>query len=204
MSEWWQALTGTHQSFYCAAVFFSVFFVWQMIAALMGLDDSHGGGSDSFDGSVDHTYDNFEHGAQTDATETLSAFKLLSVRSLITFATLFSWGTALYMSNGLALTRAMGISTIWGLGGMGSVALILYMLPKLAHTGTSNIRSCVGSQGTVYLDIPEGGIGEIRVIVSDVVAHVKARSAGGAALKAGAPVRVTKILDVTLVEVEPV
>ncbi|MDA0989675.1 MAG: hypothetical protein O3A51_02865, partial [Verrucomicrobia bacterium] len=125
-----------------------------------------------------------------------------SVRSLITFATLFTWGTALYMSNGMLLTRAMALATVWGLVGMGSVALILYLLPKLAHTGTTDIHSCVGLQGTVYLDIPEGGIGEIRVMVSNIVTYIKARAVGGAALKSGVPVKVRRILDATVVEVE--
>jgi hypothetical protein len=62
----------------------------------------------------------------------------------------------------------------------------------------------VGSEGTVYLDIPAQRTGEIRVTVSDAVSHVKARAAGGAALVAGTPVRVLRLLDPMTVEVEPV
>ena len=87
--------------FYSAALFFSVFFVWQLISALIGL------GADDFDadtdgdvgggGDVDHTYDHFEDGAEADDVGTSVDFKLLSLRSIITFFTLFFWGAALYV-----------------------------------------------------------------------------------------------------------
>ena len=37
MGDWWQGLSGLNQAFYAAAAFFSAFFVWQFIAALMGM-----------------------------------------------------------------------------------------------------------------------------------------------------------------------
>ena len=98
----------------------------------------------------------------------------------------------------------MGISSLWGLAGMASVALLLSLLPKLAHTGTKRIASSVGAHGTVYLDIPEGGQGEVRVAVSEVVSFVKARARGGGVLKAGTPIVVRRVIDPTTVEVEVV
>jgi hypothetical protein len=96
----------------------------------------------------------------------------------------------------------MGVSTLWGLAGMFSVALLLYLLPKLAHTGTKRIGSSLGAHGTVYLDIPEGGQGEVRVAVSDVISFVKARGRDGAAIKSGTPIVVTRILGQATVEVD--
>ena len=100
------------------------------------------------------------------------------------------------------MARAMGISAIWGLAGMGSVALLLSLLPKLAHTGTKRIASSLGAQGSVYLDIPEDGQGEVRVSVSGVLSFVKARCVDGSPLKSGTPVIVKRILDESTVEVE--
>jgi hypothetical protein len=132
------------------------------------------------------------------------SFKLLSVRSIITFFTLFTWGSALYLDRGESLTKAMGISTAWGLAGMVGVALIFWAMKKMTYTGTKKLSSCVGTEGTVYLNIPENGFGEVKVTVSEVVTHVKARSVDGKALEANTPVRVTRLLDQTSVFVEPV
>ena len=210
MGEWWQELSQVNRGFYCAAAFCSVFFLWQLISALIGLgghdidvDHDVDPGAGGADGGMDHTYDTFEHGAESDAIETVAAFKLLSVRSIITFLTLFSWGGALYLNNGNEMGYAMVLSTIWGFAGMGSVAGILYLLPKLTHTGTQKIASCVGAQGEVYLDIPDGGTGEVRVLVSGVVSTIKARTVAGQTLTAGTAVKVTRLLDVVTVEVTP-
>lgn len=211
MTAWWDSLTVVTRGFFCAAAFFSVIFIWQLIAALIGLDDE--GGDDVADSTdfdtdadvdIDTDLDNFEAGADADSSATVVAFKLLSVRALITFGTLFTWGSALYLSRGEGLGRAMGISSIWGLAGMGSVALLLSLLPKLAHTGTKRIGSALGAHGTVYLDIPEEGQGEVRVAVSNVISFVKARARKGGEIKAGTPVVVTRILGQTTVEVDVV
>jgi hypothetical protein len=200
MSEWWDSLSGINRAFYCGAVFFSVFFLWQLIAALLGLGDHDtdmdGAGQDAA------TQADADHPADGDASATVAAFKLLSIRSLITFCTLFFWGAALYLNRGEPIGRAMGISTLWGLAGMASVALLLWMLPRLAHTGTRDMRTCIGARGVVYLDLPANGAGEVRVAVSDVVSYVRARHAAGKALKAGTPVVVKRMLDDTCVEVE--
>jgi len=208
MAAWWDSLTHINRGFFCAAAFFSVFFLWQMLAALLGLGDEDGGDAGDVDTDVDmdidSDLDDFEAGADSDSSATVVAFKLLSIRAIITFCTLFSWGNALYLSRGDGLARSMGISAIWGLAGMGSVALLLSLLPKLAHTGTKRIATSLGAQGTVYLDIPEGRLGEVRVAVSGVISFVKARTLDGNALKAGTPVIIKRIVDETTVEVEAV
>jgi hypothetical protein len=85
---------------------------------------------------------------------------------------------------------------------MASVALLLYLLPKMAHTGTRKLCSAVGSCGTVYLDIPAQGAGEVRITVSGIVSYVKARHVRGETLKAGTPIVVRKILDSNCVGVD--
>jgi hypothetical protein len=190
MSAWWSGLSGLTQGMYCGAVFFSVLLVWQLISALLGLTTD---ASDIAD---------LEGADSVDALDTTMAFQLLSLRSILAFFTLFTWGTALYLDRGATPGRAMGIASLWGLGGMVSVAALLYALPKLAHTGTKQLGSCVGSRGTVYLDIPAGGVGQARVMVSGVLSHVDARVEGGAALSAGTPIVVVRQLDHKTVELK--
>ena len=78
----------------------------------------------------------------------------------------------------------------------------MYALRHLQETGTRRLVTCVGTPGTVYMDIPKGGTGKVRTVVSGSVAFVPARTAGGKALKAGTPVRVRRMLDASTVEVE--
>lgn len=207
MNEWWDGLCAVNRGFYMAAIGFGVIFVWQLLAMLFGLggddvdgDIDHGG----MDGSHDGTYGDFEHGAHSDALETIDAFKLFSMRSIVTFFTLFTWGTALYMNNGLVLSKSMLYGSLWGLTGMFLVALLLYGLKKLAETGTKDLNTCIGKTGTVYLNIPKNGIGEIKVQVSGVSNHVKARGVGGAALAANTAIKVVKRTEGNVFEVEEV
>ena len=207
MTEWWNGLTQLNRVFYGLATFCSVFFVWQLIAAFAGLTGDHDVDGDvDGDIAIDHdpTYDQFEHGAEADAAETALAFKLLSVRSVTTFCTLFAWGNALYLNRQETMSAALVYSTLWGLAGMFSIALVFYGMRKLSETGTSDLATCIGGTGTVYMDIPEGGAGQIRTTVSGVVSYVKARCAGDAALKSGRMVRVRRQLDHLTVEVEPI
>jgi hypothetical protein len=195
MQEWWAGLTGITQLFYGMAVFFSVFFLWQLIGAFMGLDgDAVDLGVDAADvpGDVDYN----------DVMESSHAFKVLGVRSIITFFTLFSWGSALYTTVGVPVPKAMGVATIWGVVGMLAIAGIIYFLGRMTETGTKDIGSCNGQIGSVYLDIPAGGTGEIKIEVGGAVDHVKAKSMAGEALSAGTQIRVVKAVDQTMVWVE--
>jgi len=209
MGDWWQGLSGLNQAFYAAAAFFSAFFVWQFIAALMGL----GGEGDvdvdadvdvDVDAAGDATYDDFDHGAAADAAESVASFKLVSIRSIIAFFTLFSWAGALYMDRDFGPTASLLYAIVWGVIAMVVVALIFHMMRKLTETGTPRLATCIGKSGTVYLDIPDGGRGEIRIPVSGVMAHVKARTADGKALKMGTPVRARRVLDSATVEIESI
>ncbi len=83
------------------------------------------------------------------------------------------------------------------------IALVFHWMRKLTETGNLDLNTCVGRQGTVYLDIQEGMLGEVRVNVSGVATHVKARTADSKELKAGVPVTVTRVLDQSTVEVRP-
>ena len=198
-SNWWNSLTPLNQTFYGAAGFFGILFLWQLVAALIGMSGEADVGEVDFGDVHDVDYD-----AGAEAAESIASFKVLSIRSIISFFTLFTWGGALYLNWGYPRQTAITYSVLWGLAGMFSVALIFWGLRKLTKAGTSDLRTCIGKPGTVYLDIPEDGMGEVRVTVSGVVSYVKARSADGKELKAGTPIRVVRRLDQTTVEVVPV
>ena len=218
MMEWWSDLGLLNQVFYAGAGLFSLIFIWQFVMMLIGL--SHGGDLDvdvhgdfdadaggdfdvDGDGDVDVHVDALEAHSMHDAAESTAAFHILSVRAILAFFTLFFWAGAMYLEVGKTVSQSLLLAMAWGAAAWAVVAVLLHWLRKLAETGNRRLTTALGQPGTVYVDIPAGGQGEVRVLVSGVVSLVKARAPGGQAVKAGTPVTVTKLLGVNSVQVAP-
>ena len=142
------------------------------------------------------------------AHRTLSDFKFFSVRSLVAFFTLFTWTAAISLLKKehpvlIDTLTALGIGLAWGVVGLLAVSALMFWLGRMGESGNMRLETCVGTNGTVYLDIPRDGLGEVRCMVSGCVTLVKARGAGGQAIKAGTPVLVLNKIDQTIVEVQP-
>ena len=86
---------------------------------------------------------------------------------------------------------------------MFGVSFLVYKLLKLQEVGTVSLWTATGEEGFVYMDIPADGAGKVRIKVGGVVSFVDARSGGGAPLKAGTPVLVSRVIDSRTVEVVP-
>jgi len=194
MYEWWAGLDPLTHTFFLAAIGLSVLFLFQMLAALFGLAH-HGGDFGAADGHGDAV----ESGAAVDSNV---GFQLVSVRSVIAFLLLFCWAAAFYLMKHWAVTPALLVAVIWGLGAMFAVAGVYYFIRRMTETGSPRLASCVGQSASVYQDIPGGGVGKIRALVSGVISIVDARSVGPEPLKGGTSVRVRRVLGPTLVEVE--
>lgn len=193
MEVWWTGLSTLNQGLYILAVFFSVFFVWQLVSALIGL----GGAAGLVDVSD----------VETDATDdgqdgSVAAFKLLSLRSLIAFGMLFGWAGALYLESGEEVTTTMVYAVVWGAAGMVLVSYFFHTIRRLEETGNPSLKTCIGTEGEVYIDIPENGAGQVRLMESGVVTVVSARGRNGTAIPSKTPVRVLQMLDATTVEVD--
>jgi hypothetical protein len=205
MGDWWSGLEAANKVFYVLACFFSAVFLWQFLAMLIGL------GGDDFDTDVavdtDLDVDGIDldsieaHGIE-EAAESIVSFKVLSLRAILAFCTLFTWAAAMYRNEGVLWSKTILLATLWGLAGWAMVALVIWLIRKLAETGNLKLSSCVGTEGTVYLDIPAVGSGEIRTLVSGVVTRIKARSLGEVVIPSGQRIKIIRTLDPTTVEVE--
>ncbi len=196
MEAWWEGLTTLNKGFAVAAFFCSVLFLWQIVGMLLGID-GHGHG-DTGDAAMAH------HGAGDDPGHHGGggiAFTLVTVRSVLAFATLFTWAGTLYLMHGTLLGLALVYSFLWGLAAMLIVSIAVYKLVQLQEIGTANLWNALGEEGTVYINIPEGGAGQVRVKVGGVISYVKARSRDEKPVPAGTKVKVTGIIDVNTVEV---
>lgn len=206
MYEWWYGLADLTRGFYAVAAFFSLIFLWQFIASIMGISGAETGVEVDADvdlgGSPD--LDNMEAGSLGEAGESMAAFRVLSLRAVIAFVMLFCWAAGMYTEQQINTYRSLLYATGWGLAGWLAVSLVMYWMRSLTESGTPRLSTCVGTQGSVYIDISAGGTGEVRVLVSGVVSTVKARAAGGAEIKAGSPVRILRMLDPVTVEVTSV
>ncbi|NLS78560.1 MAG: hypothetical protein GXY76_15005 [Chloroflexi bacterium] len=205
--SWWNSLSALNRWFYVAAVFFSTIFVWQLVASFTALGGGEGADADGTDAGVDldpdADLDDLHPGSNlVEDASGISTFRLLSVRSILAFGMLFSWAGALYLSQDHGAAAAMGRAIVWGLTGMVIVASFFWLLPRLTEEGNADVRSAVGSVGLVYIDIPSGGLGQVRVLVNGVVSFVRARSADGGALPAGTVVRVKLKSGDGILEVE--
>ena len=207
MIEWWNSLTGVNQGFYIAAAVLSLIFIWQFISAMVGLSGGEGDVDIEADTDIDADgmdLDNIEAHSLEEAGESIAAFKVLSLRAILAFLMLFCWAAGMYLNTDTPLSRALLYATGWGLGAWVVVTLLVNLLRRLAETGTARLSTCVGGRGMVYLNIPAGGQGEVRVAVSGTISLVKARATGGGEIKAGTAVRVVRMLDQMTVEVRPV
>ena len=193
MEVWWTGLGTLNQGLYVLAVFFSVFFVWQLVAALVGL----GGGGDLTD-----VGDAESDGTADVGDGSVAAFKLLSLRSLIAFGMLFGWAGALYLQSGQEVSSALVYAVVWGSAGMVLVSYFFHTIRRLEETGNPRLETCIGTEGEVYIDIPENGAGQVRVMESGAVTYVSAKGRDGTAIPSRTPVRVLQTLDATTVEVE--
>jgi len=197
------------QIYWGSAVFFSVIFIWQLLGTLFG----HAAGADHADvagadaaGAHDAVGAHDAQEAAVHGAESVASFKLLSIRSVVAFGVLFGWAGVLYTKYNPEGSQnwTMLYSILWGLVGMLIVSSIFYFLRRMTETGTPRLSTCVGERGTVYMDIPAGGTGKIRTVVSNTVSFVGARTASGEALAAGTPVVVKRLLDSSTIEVEKV
>ena len=198
-----------------AAIFFGILFLWQLLATIFG----HIGGGETTDVSAGHDVGagghdvaaghdaaaaHGAHDGAVGAAESVASFKLLSVRSITAFGMLFGWAGVLYsrQESPPAGNLVIAYSLVWGFVGMLIVSAIFYFLMRMTETGTRRLATCVGQRGLVYMDIPAGGTGQVKTIVSGTVSFVPSRAVGGEPLKAGTPVVVKRLLDSATIEVE--
>lgn len=208
MEAWWEGLSALNKGFALAALFFTVLFAWQIVSMLIGLDVhgdsdvSHGGidHPDADAGISHHGYGSHDAGHQLGGEVT---FTLVSVRSVLAFATLFGWAGSLYLRTGTSPITAIALSALWGLAAMFGVSYVVYKLLQLQEVGNVSLWTSIGEEGVVYMDVPAEGAGKVRIKVGGVVSFIGARSGIESSLVAGTKVRVSRIIDSRTVEVVP-
>jgi len=138
----------------------------------------------------------------TDGDGDPSGFNLFTFRNFVSFFTLFGWTGISMVHMDFGKTITIIVSFLAGFMMMSSVALLFYLVSKMASSGNVSIGSAVGQIGLVYLRIPgkRSGSGKVNVNLKDKRREVRAVT-DGEELKTGESVKVLQAIgsDVLLV-----
>ena len=196
IATWWAALSPAMKILWAVTLSASLIFIIQTVMTFLGADS--GGDFDTdFDTSVDMDprLSNIEGGSN-----------LYTFRNFVNFCLGFGW-SAILLRNSISSTAVLIIVSV--LVGAGLVALVMYMfkwLSSMQQNGNINVfKSAVGSQGKVYLTIPEArtGEGKVQISIQGAVREYNAQTDGDA-IKTGTPIKVTEVINESTLLVEEI
>jgi len=181
----------------CAVIGGALFLVRTVLFFMGGIGDTDldgdiGGVDLDLDGDIDPSFDG---GLDDSLGDTDTSFRILSVQGITAFFMMFGLV-------GLAVSTGAQNSFLAVLGGLASgmaavwfISKIYSGMAKLQADGTMKFENATGKEGTVYLKIPKGGTGQVRVSVQGALRVLDAISADGEEIKTGENIRVEKIVS---------
>ena len=196
LSEWFVNLEPTLKAYWGIAIFASIVVIIQTCMSFVGMGDVDTGDVDvDFDADTDADADSLDHAG---------AMHLMSIRNVFYFLLGFGWaGVSLWNT---ILNRWLLI-IVSVLVGCLFVAIFLFLykqMMKLQSNGAFDINDAVGRVCDVYLRIPANnqGMGKVQISFNGSVQELDARTAGEQ-ISSGAKVRVLRVIDKKVLEVEP-
>ncbi len=167
-------------------------FVSLAVVGMLGLIGSHifGGGDHDHDVHLDHDHGGADHGEVSDEP-TVSIF---SIKVISTFVMAFGAGGAIARH----LDVSYEIASLVGVGVGILAGALMYGIMRLLYSQQStsilNPDTCVGQSGTVNTSIPEGGMGEVAVLIKGQSQIYLAHSKNGNAIQKGSLVTVKDVV----------
>jgi len=129
-------------------------------------------------------------------------FKVLSMHSLTSFFMMFGLvGLALYRQNRAGMFLSTLGASIAGLVSVWVIGRIFASVGRLQSSGNLATASAIGSTGTVYLSIPEGGTGRVSINFRGRLREFDASAVDAEAIATGTPIRVVRV-DASVLVVE--
>ena len=167
---------GVEIFFLICAIIGGVFVIIRLILQLVGVDHGLSNGG--------HTID--LHHSDSDV-----GFQIFSLHSLSSFLLMFGLvGLALYSQSKLGVFISIIGAIAAGLGSIWLIGKLFSLTSKLQSSGTIQIDSTIGTQGKVYLTIPEDGTGRVLVSVKNSLREYDAASHDSQEIPTGTPIRV--------------
>ena len=195
LSEWFNQLDPTLKLFWGIAIFASIVVLIQTTMSFIGMGDVDTGDVDvDFDADTDADADSLDHAG---------AMHLLSIRNVFYFLLGFGW-TGVSLWNTIPNRALLCAAAV--LVGVLFVAIFLFLfrqMMKLQSNGAFDINDSVGKVCDVYLRIPakKQGLGKVQISFNGSVQELDART-DGEQIPSGAKVRVLRVIDKKVLEVE--
>lgn len=154
------------------------------------------GGMDGIDGDLGgDLHGDLGDTGDVDHASTDFSFKFLSLQGLTAFFMMFGLvGLALLRSN-LWPVISIGGGLFGGLFTVWIIGLIFTAMGKLQSSGTIQIKNAIGQQGSVYLNIPAAGSGQVQVAVQGSLKIFDAVSADKKKINTGEKIKVINVID---------
>lgn len=174
-------MSGFEQIFWSIALLFSLLFLLQTVLSFIA-----GDGDEAFgdaDASVEH--------------DTGIAYGFFTIKNFIAFFTIFGWtGIALIKGN-IAKGPTIVIALLAGLAVVAMMMLLFRLMSRLKESGTLELKNAIGKIGETYLLIPaqRQGAGKIHIKIQGSLRELQAVSDDLAAIPTGKLIRVTGVLD---------
>ncbi len=139
-------------------------------------------------------------GTDFDAMGADASFKALTFQGIMAFMMFFGLG-GLYILEGdsSATTLAIVVGSITGFGSMYGTGKLFQLFVALQSDGTIDMDDAIGSVGTMYLRIPEGGVGQIQVESGSAMRTYNAKTEDGQAMSTGDFAEVIDVVSSTLI-----
>ena len=139
-----------------------------------------------------------------DSTEADSSFRVLSLLGITAFLMMFGLaGRAMLESRPDSALLALAIGLLAGIASLWLMGWLFKGMRSLQSSGTANFAKAVGQEGSVYLTIPQNDVGKVQVAFHGRLNVLDARAANGQALPTGTRVKVVRIVNGNILEVEP-
>lgn len=200
------AMTFIEKFFLTFALSGTVIFVIRMLLMIVGFASDHGDGlgldndtaSDAHDIGFDHhdasMVNSDAHSMTDNAThhdDSDSSFRFISIQGITSFFMMFGWvGLAIIRDNQLPAWIAISGGIIAGVFTVWVLSRIFAFVFRLQSDGTMRIRHALGSGGTVYLNIPKEGTGQVQVEIDGRLKVCDAISSNKEEIKTGDQVTV--------------
>jgi len=182
MNEFYISLSALEKFYLFAAIAGGVVFIIRFGLALIGMDhDADFDVATGVDGDIDLDHGDSDASFQVLSVQSISAFVLMFGMVGLTFTQIFP-GVMEFMS--ILPAAVAGVITVW------IIVKLMSLLYGLQSSGTMDVKNAIGAEGTVYLNIPEGGCGKVQVSFQNRLVEFDAVSQDGSELKTGTHIRV--------------
>lgn len=201
MDEFLKSLTVLEWIFLISAIVGSCLFLVRMVLMVMGADhgdidagdidigDVHGDVHVEVDGDVPggDLHDAVHGDADADV-------KLLSFQGITAFFMMFGLvGLGCLRGGFLGSIFSVGVACVAGLATAWVMGFLFKLMCRMQSSGTLDLYSAFGEEGTVYLTIPPDGNGKVQITVQERLLVLNAVSQDKIEIKTGERVKVVDL-----------